>query len=114
MKPGFVADNIAALGKLTTRTRHCAAVVGYIDKVRDLFNAAAVSTGGEVVCTYRKHSLPNYGVFDEYRYFQPGDETPRSAVPDRRRPGRRDHLRGHLVPRRPLAAPRPRRARAWS
>ena len=75
MKPGFVADNEVALAKLAARTRHCAAVVGYVDAERDLFNAAAVCAGGRVLGTYRKRLLPNYAVFDEARYFTPGNET---------------------------------------
>ena len=75
LKPGFVADNEAALAKLAARTGHCAAVVGFVDADRDLFNAAAVCAGGEVLGTYRKRLLPNYAVFDEARYFTPGDET---------------------------------------
>jgi NAD+ synthase (glutamine-hydrolysing) len=75
LRPGFVADNEAALGKLAARTRHCAAIVGFVDEDRDLFNAAAVCANGEVLGTYRKRLLPNYAVFDEARYFTPGDET---------------------------------------
>ncbi len=75
MKPGFVADNQAALGKLAARTRRCVAVVGFVDEDRDLFNAAAVCAGGEILGTYRKRLLPNYAVFDEARYFTPGNET---------------------------------------
>jgi NAD+ synthase (glutamine-hydrolysing) len=75
LKPGFIADNEAALGKLAARTRHCAAVVGFVDEDRDLFNAAAVCANGEVLGTYRKRLLPNYAVFDEARYFTPGDAT---------------------------------------
>ena len=61
-------------------------VVGYIDSVQDSAdrlgvpkgspqNAAAVIHGGRVVASYAKHHLPNYGVFDEARYFVPGDTT---------------------------------------
>jgi len=75
MKPGFVADNEAALAKLAARTRHCTAVVGFVDEDRDLFNAAAICAQGEVLGTYRKRLLPNYAVFDEARYFTPGNET---------------------------------------
>jgi NAD+ synthase (glutamine-hydrolysing) len=75
IKPQFVADNEAALGKLAARTRRCAAVVGFVDEDRDLFNAAAVCAGGEILGTYRKRLLPNYAVFDEARYFTPGNET---------------------------------------
>ena len=73
MKPGFVADNLAALATVAARTGRCAAVVGYVAADRDLYNAAAVCANGEVVGTYRKRLLPNYAVFDEARYFTPGD-----------------------------------------
>ena len=75
LKPAFVAENEVALAKLAARTRHCAAVVGYVEEDRDLFNAAAVCAGGQVLGTYRKRLLPNYAVFDEARYFTPGNET---------------------------------------
>lgn len=75
MKPGFVADNLAALGKLAAHTGRCAAVVGFVDADRDIYNAAAVCVGGRVVGTYRKRVLPNYGVFDEARYFTPGRDN---------------------------------------
>ncbi|MEO6654230.1 MAG: NAD+ synthase [Ilumatobacteraceae bacterium] len=71
-KPGFVADNRAALDAFAARTGECAAVVGFVDADRDLYNAVAVCVRGEVVGTYRKRLLPNYGVFDEQRYFTPG------------------------------------------
>jgi NAD+ synthase (glutamine-hydrolysing) len=74
LKPGFVADNRAALAKVAGRTGRCAAVVGFVDADRDLFDAAAVCAGGEVVGVYHKRILPNYAVFDEQRYFAPGPE----------------------------------------
>ena len=73
LKPGFIADNLAALEKVAAATGDCVAVVGYVDRGRDLFNAAAVCAHGEVVGTYRKRELPNYAVFDEARYFARGD-----------------------------------------
>ncbi|MET0902511.1 MAG: NAD+ synthase [Acidimicrobiales bacterium] len=72
LKPGFVAANRAALDKVAARTGRCAAVVGFVDADRDLFNAAAVCAGGAVVGRYQKRLLPNYAVFDEQRYFAPG------------------------------------------
>ena len=75
IKPRFVADNEAALARLAARTGRCAAVFGYVEEDFDLFNAAAVCADGRVVGTYRKRLLPNYAVFDEARYFMPGDET---------------------------------------
>ena len=75
LKPGFVADTKAALAKLAARTGRCAAIVGFVDSGRDLHNAAAVCAQGTVLGTYRKRILPNYAVFDEARYFTPGDLT---------------------------------------
>ena len=75
LKPGFVADNLAALSTVAVRTGRCVAVVGYVAADRDLYNAAAVCVGGKVVGTYRKRLLPNYAVFDEARYFTPGDAS---------------------------------------
>jgi NAD+ synthase (glutamine-hydrolysing) len=76
LKPGFVNDNLAALEKLAARTGRCAAVVGFVDAERDLYNAAAVCAGGRVVGRYHKRLLPNYAVFDEQRYFAPSAEVP--------------------------------------
>jgi len=76
LKPGFIADNQVALHKLAARTGRCAAVVGFVDTGRDLYNAAAVCALGTVQGTYRKRILPNYSVFDEQRYFAPGEGAP--------------------------------------
>ena len=72
LKPGFVADNTAALTKVAAATEGCVAIVGYVEQGMDLYNAAAVCAFGQVQATYRKQVLPNYGVFDEKRYFAPG------------------------------------------
>ncbi len=72
LKPGFVADNQAALLKVAAATGSCVAVVGFVDPGMDLHNAAAVCAFGQVQGVYRKQVLPNYGVFDEKRYFAPG------------------------------------------
>ena len=72
LKPGFVEDNLEALHKLASRTGRCAAAVGFVDRDRDLFNAAAVCAHGAVQGTYHKRVLPNYAVFDEQRYFSAG------------------------------------------
>jgi NAD+ synthase (glutamine-hydrolysing) len=74
LKPGFVADNQAALEAVAAHTRRCVSVIGFVDAARDLHNAAAVCAHGEVRGVYRKRELPNYAVFDEIRYFTPGDE----------------------------------------
>jgi NAD+ synthase (glutamine-hydrolysing) len=75
LKPGFVADNRAALDSFAAHTGQCAAVVGFVDSDRDLYNAAAMCVGGQVVGVYRKRVLPNYAVFDEQRYFTPGTDN---------------------------------------
>ena len=72
LRPGFVADCAQALDKLAARTGRCAAVIGFVDGGRDLFNAAAVCAGGEVHGVAHKRLLPNYGPFDERRYFMAG------------------------------------------
>ena len=72
LKPGFVADNAAALSQVAKATEGCVAVVGFVDENLDLYNAAAVCAGGEVKGVYHKANLPNYSVFDEQRYFAPG------------------------------------------
>jgi NAD+ synthase (glutamine-hydrolysing) len=75
LKQGFVADNRATLDAFAAHTGECAAVVGFVDADRDLYNAAAVCAGGRVLGTYRKRLLPNYAVFDEQRYFTPGTDN---------------------------------------
>ncbi|MEO8163236.1 MAG: NAD+ synthase, partial [Ilumatobacteraceae bacterium] len=74
LKAGFVADNRAAMRGFSEQTGDCVAVLGFVDVDHQgrLFNAAAVCQGGEVRGTYFKQILPNYGVFDEERYFSSG------------------------------------------
>ncbi len=79
LKPGFVADNVAALEKVAAATGDCAIVVGFVAAApggHGLANAAAVCARGRVAGVYRKQCLPNYGVFDEQRYFEAGTEPP--------------------------------------
>jgi NAD+ synthase (glutamine-hydrolysing) len=72
LKPGFVRDNLEAMASIAARTGDCAAVVGFVDLDRDLYNGAALCHRGEVVLRYHKRLLPNYSVFDEQRYFSAG------------------------------------------
>src|SRR5882724_12615259 len=74
LRPAFVAEAQRALEKIAARTGQTVAVVGFPLAERDLYNAAAVCAGGAVRGVYRKWLLPNYGVFDEARYFTPGDD----------------------------------------
>src|SRR5262245_3985523 len=75
LRAAFVDDNLAALDDLAARTSHgCAVLTGFVDRSdRGLHNAAGLLSGGSVVARYHKVQLPNYGVFDERRYFVPGD-----------------------------------------
>jgi NAD+ synthase (glutamine-hydrolysing) len=72
LRPGFVAAAEQTLEEIARSCRGITALIGtpYFD--RDLYNACAVCAGGEVKAMYRKRFLPNYGVFDEDRYFAPG------------------------------------------
>ncbi len=91
MKPRFLADNVAAVRQVAAATRRTVAVLGYVEPEDEasaasqrtgdgggsrpptrLWNAAAVCANGSIVGSYRKHVLPNYGVFDEKRWFSPG------------------------------------------
>ena len=75
-KPAFIEANRRALADVAAHSRGLTAVLGFVDKRDDIFNAAAVLHDGVHVGTYHKQYLPNYGVFDENRYFQAGTESP--------------------------------------
>jgi NAD+ synthase (glutamine-hydrolysing) len=74
LRAAFVDDNLEAVEELARRTADgCAVLVGFVDRsARGLHNAAGLLRGGLVEARYHKHRLPNYGVFDEQRYFVPG------------------------------------------
>lgn len=74
LRRGFVEDNLRTLERVrdATQGKHVAAIVGFVDYAHDTFNAAAVLRDGRLYGVYRKQYLPNYGVFDEARYFRPG------------------------------------------
>jgi NAD+ synthase (glutamine-hydrolysing) len=74
LRPAFVAEAQRAMEKVAARTGQTVAVIGFPLAERDLYNAAAVCAGGAVRGVYRKWLLPNYGVFDEARYFTPSDD----------------------------------------
>ncbi|OXS31911.1 NAD+ synthase [Streptomyces sp. XY006] len=92
LRSSFVEASRAALRALAARLAdegfgRLPVIVGYLDRSETAQpkygqpagapqNAGAVLYGGEVVLTYAKHHLPNYGVFDEFRYFVPGDSMP--------------------------------------
>ncbi|MGC8659123.1 MAG: NAD+ synthase [Desulfomonilaceae bacterium] len=73
LRRSFVRENIEALNDLAQRCHGISAIVGFADCVDDsVFNAAALMSDGSIIGTYHKIELPNYGVFDEKRYFKPG------------------------------------------
>ena len=72
LKPDFVRGNLEALDEVRRRTGDLTAVVGFVDHRNYLYNAAAILTDGDLSGVYHKQRLPNYGVFDEERYFEPG------------------------------------------
>jgi NAD+ synthase (glutamine-hydrolysing) len=72
LKEHFLRDARAAIDRLAAESDDHVAVVGFPERAEDVFNAAAVLSGGTVQAIYRKVLLPNYGVFDEQRYFQVG------------------------------------------
>ncbi len=79
LKEHFLADARSALSEVALAVRDTVAVVGFPERAEDVYNAAAVLHGGAIHAIYRKVYLPNYGVFDEHRYFQAGS---RGAVLD--------------------------------
>ena len=76
LKRSFVRDNLRQLDLVTRATKGIMAVVGFVDDDGATFNAAAVLHDGELKAVYHKVFLPNYGVFDEQRYFEPGHRCP--------------------------------------
>ena len=93
LKPRFIADNLRALHEIARHCRDFAVVVGYVSQsdgvdpkpthssvvsagTHELYNAAAVIADQRILTSYCKWYLPNYGVFDESRYFHPGRRLP--------------------------------------
>jgi len=72
LKEHFLADAAAALRELAGEAQDMVAIVGFPERAEDVYNAAAVLANGAIHAIYRKVYLPNYGVFDEQRYFQAG------------------------------------------
>jgi NAD+ synthase (glutamine-hydrolysing) len=72
LKEHFLADVRAAVERIAAEAHGIVAIVGFAERAEDAYNAAAVCADGAVQAIYRKVNLPNYGVFDELRYFQRG------------------------------------------
>jgi NAD+ synthase (glutamine-hydrolysing) len=80
----FVRENLDALQELANKTASgCPVITGFVDlSDAGLHNAAALLRGGGVEARYHKMQLPNYGVFDEQRYFEPGTEVTTVQIGD--------------------------------
>lgn len=76
LKPQFIKDNMGALRKIKEEVWDITAIVGFVDRKSDIYNAAAIIHNKTVMDVYHKMYLPNYGVFDEFRYFQVGTRFP--------------------------------------
>ena len=76
LKPGFVRDNLKQLESVVVATAGIAAVVGFVDDDGEIYNAAAFIHDRQLKAVYHKVFLPNYGVFDEERYFAVGHRCP--------------------------------------
>ena len=76
LKRRFVHDSREAMEHIAAQTGTCAAIVGFVDRAGCGANAAGVAVNGRLAGIYHKQELPNYGVFDERRYFQPGTGEP--------------------------------------
>jgi NAD+ synthase (glutamine-hydrolysing) len=76
LNKGFLRDSDRALKEVATSVQGISAIIGCVeqDPGGSLYNAAAVVSEGRIRAIYRKHELPNYGVFDERRFFEPGSE----------------------------------------
>lgn len=75
LMPKFIEANIKAINKIAKATSSITAIVGFVHKEDDIFNSAALLHNGKLVEVYSKNYLPNYGVFDEFRYFQSGKKN---------------------------------------
>ncbi len=76
LKPQFIEENLRSRDRVVAGSAGITVVVGFVDVQGDLYNAAAVIHDGKLTGIYHKIYLPNYGVFDENRYFQAGSECP--------------------------------------
>ena len=76
LKPHFIDGSIDSLDKIIEASKDITAIVGYVDRKVGIYNSAAVISNGRLVDVYHKKELPNYGVFDEHRYFRPGRRYP--------------------------------------
>lgn len=85
-KDHFVRDNIKILRSIVKEAKGITVVVGFVDsdKTKKIYNAAAIIDNQTIKGIYRKEELPNYGVFDEKRYFHPGKNNKNFSVKGKR------------------------------
>ena len=82
LKPRFVEANLDVLEEVRRAATGLTAIVGFVDRRDDIYNAAAILSDGQLAGVYHKVYLPNYGVFDEFRYFQVGRLSPLVQIGD--------------------------------
>ncbi|MFH1025908.1 MAG: NAD+ synthase [Nitrospirota bacterium] len=82
LKSQFIDANLQALKRIQESVSDITAIVGFVDRKNDIYNAAALIHNKEIIDVYHKVYLPNYGVFDEYRYFQAGVRYPIYRIGD--------------------------------
>jgi NAD+ synthase (glutamine-hydrolysing) len=80
LRPSFLAACQSELAALAADSGDVATLVGYPHSEGEVFNAASLLRRGRVEVTAHKQALPNYGVFDDMRYFQPGHETATAVI----------------------------------
>jgi NAD+ synthase (glutamine-hydrolysing) len=76
LKPQFIDGNLNCLQQVVDVCKGITAVIGFVDRREGIYNAAAVIYDRTLAGVYHKMHLPNYGVFDEYRYFRAGTTYP--------------------------------------
>lgn len=76
LKPNFINDSISTIEEIRKASSNITVIVGFPDKKEDIYNAAAIIHDKKLIDIYHKRYLPNYGVFDENRYFQSGVRAP--------------------------------------
>jgi len=111
-RPAFIEANLRALDRVARASTGLIVVVGFVDRRDDIMNAAAVCHDGAVAGVYHKQYLPNYGVFDEDRYFQAGVSRRFSSSARAARSSRSTSARtsGTPLARRPRSPSRERRS----
>ena len=75
LKPSFIQDNIDTMHELVSTSKNLISIIGFVDQSKDLFNAALIAYQNKLINIYKKQHLPNYGVFDEARYFKKGNKN---------------------------------------